>query len=778
MKKRFSMRPVKRLTALFLCILLLSNLLCGAGLAEEGSGNQTDAYLEGLFRRTEKHFQEAYAVTGLTEDDSFSYAVWAEELEAFQEESWEGRLFLWAAHELTGTELDTASYVTYLSNIMAMMEKGLIETTAAQASYCASDNLGNRITDFGGVTVEKLLGSSLMGELKKPLELLMDGKKLTKLAAQSVETTGEAAILTSYGQIYQKKLAFLEEVRDHTEDAKLKEAAEDLIAASSLQLVYILENYSTELIKAAGTLAWDITNPSDMKFLEQVSVRVAEKIGPWLDQLLKKSGEKVISGTIVLGIKKTALFLGLMQTGFEIGGAVGALVWGDDLECFREMRSMKKISDALSDSVSESARQARKETDSRKRYESIFRMVACGEALAYVRLRGEHCALESIRGKEEAPEDIDGIDQYISGQIAKYYHALAMIFPEPAERVVIYGEAETLETGSMQSVITTPVVSITGREEIAEKINGSAWIQEYVDEQRAVRADVESYPAMYGLNHSISIIDDCYAVKGAVSISMGSYYYAGGAHGSHQVYSAVFDMENGEQLSFSDLFRTEDEASKQRMRDLLIQSLNQATNHMEGMFLDAPSAVDEAFQDRYFEKNWSLTREGLCMVYQEYSIAPHAGGLMKAVVPYDELAGIIKEEYLPEDVSGRTAEGSVCLWFPEELEEAGLPGGEGQGTVYGTADEGVLAAVSPSGRLFDVFIRNLSSHSDSVKVDAVCCYISRMESQDVIWIPKERPSFGEEIRLVVEETIKSEAAQKTDTLVTEYTVKDGVVYGN
>lgn len=50
--------------------------------------------------------------------------------------------------------------------------------------------------------------------------------------------------------------------------------------------------------------------------------------------------------------------------------------------------------------------------------------------------------------------------------------------------------------------------------------------------------------------------------------------------------------------------------------------------------------------------NFAFTDQGLVVKYDAYAIAPYAAGLPELTIPYEQLKGILKPEYLPSDSIG------------------------------------------------------------------------------------------------------------------------------
>lgn len=135
------------------------------------------------------------------------------------------------------------------------------------------------------------------------------------------------------------------------------------------------------------------------------------------------------------GVSALASNAALISAGFEIGGHLGRVLFGmgDEYEHYREMIIMDDIGTALAAAFPKYAAPAGdKHVVGDSRYDTTFRMVAAGEALCYVRLKGEYSILEYEKGKQGAPDDkeLDRLYASAADRMNLCYMALASIFPE------------------------------------------------------------------------------------------------------------------------------------------------------------------------------------------------------------------------------------------------------------------------------------------------------------------------------------------------------------
>ena len=760
------MRIRRRVLSLLLSVLMVFGSVqmpASAAINKEGDVRNAE-YRKGLFERFTNHLGNVNSVYDLMNNSGFGYIAGTTFV---KDTSWGGKAFLWGTHKLTDKEINTQAYVEELSKILAMMEKGFLETTQAQGTYTAEENVGKDLKDIAETTVGELLGADTLGELGKLLKEAADLLELGKISAEGLKSSVEAAILMTYEENYRQKIAFLEAVRDHTEDKKLKAAANDLIQSSGYELLYVLDNYKLEASLAAANLTWDMGSASNQDIIEGVSTGIANGIGPWLDKLCAKLGKKAISGTVLAGAKMTATVASSVLVGFEIGGTVAKIACGKDVEMFREMLVMDSVGEALNKALYEYTEKGMHGKSNTERYDNIYKTVSCGEALVYVRLRGEYCAVEALRDKEGAYEELEGVYANTVDRLARGYHALSIIFPESVRQVTVYTTQEKIRMDYATGWSTTPAVYIAGREDVTEKINQSSWIRDYVAEFESQIETMNSNRLQmpgWDFKSTGSIqMNYAYATKEAVSICMSKNLFPmGGAHGDYKQSSVTFDLTTGERLKLSDLLNPDNVDAAKNLKKLVSAQLNQEQSGMAGMFMTADEAAEKFILAKDSEdENWTLTEDGLRFHFQPYEIAPYAGGIIQVTVPYRKLSEVIQEKYLPEEHTSEKTENTVVLMNQAQLLEEAAYTTNPNLKVYGKAATSVYAVVNPQGLSYDVSVKNSS--------DGILYYTNLMGEEDLVWLPDqdERSSY------TVWSYLKNEKENTQKKIGVRYVIKNG-----
>ena len=128
-----------------------------------------------------------------------------------------------------------------------------------------------------------------------------------------------------------------------------------------------------------------------------------------------------------------------------------------------------------------------------------------------------------------------------------------------------------------------------------------------------------------------------------VTIVLNSNSYLGGAHGSTAQHYYHFDLENQKQIQLSDLLLPKQKTALKHL----------AHEAFKTWVVDAKLAnnADEYEQAWSFSMtdNFLLGKQGLILQYGEYEVAPYVAGLPRLVIPFEQLRGILKPEYLPQE---------------------------------------------------------------------------------------------------------------------------------
>lgn len=131
--------------------------------------------------------------------------------------------------------------------------------------------------------------------------------------------------------------------------------------------------------------------------------------------------------------------------------------------------------------------------------------------------------------------------------------------------------------------------------------------------------------------------------KGTLAtVVLNSSSYLGGAHGSTAQRYYNFDLKNQKQVQLNDLLLPKQKAKLDKL----------AHDAFKTWVIDSKLAntADEYEQAWPFQvtDNHFLGEQGLILQYGEYEIGPYVVGLPRLVIPFDQLQGVLKPEYLPK----------------------------------------------------------------------------------------------------------------------------------
>ena len=121
------------------------------------------------------------------------------------------------------------------------------------------------------------------------------------------------------------------------------------------------------------------------------------------------------------------------------------------------------------------------------------------------------------------------------------------------------------------------------------------------------------------------------------------------------VYSSVnYDLVTGRTLTLGDILL--DTATTD---DLLSSVLGILKKQEKELYLyeGYEDTVSAYFASSDLQNSWYFTPLGLCFYFAPYEIAPYSSGVVAPVVPYDLLAGVIRDEFFPAELD--TAIGEI-----------------------------------------------------------------------------------------------------------------------
>ncbi len=137
--------------------------------------------------------------------------------------------------------------------------------------------------------------------------------------------------------------------------------------------------------------------------------------------------------------------------------------------------------------------------------------------------------------------------------------------------------------------------------------------------------------------------------------------FTGGTHGEYHDVAFVFDTASGKLLTIDDVSVDRaalDQALLDRMHELIDNDVRYQIirAYMETMQPDVD--LDDALKALIRDGSWELDEKGLTVFSDIYEIGSYADGIYRFTLAYDELEGLIKEDYLPVE---RTDDGELQI---------------------------------------------------------------------------------------------------------------------
>ncbi|HJD44043.1 MAG TPA: RsiV family protein [Candidatus Paenalcaligenes intestinipullorum] len=134
-----------------------------------------------------------------------------------------------------------------------------------------------------------------------------------------------------------------------------------------------------------------------------------------------------------------------------------------------------------------------------------------------------------------------------------------------------------------------------------------------------------------------------YRNRDLTTLELGLYqYFTGAAHGQAVTELVTWDHAKNQPLSLNDVVRP------QRYEDYVtaLRTAHQRWLITQEAYQDQPQQYSKMWPFQVSE-NVGLTDAGLLVKYNSYEIAPYAFGQPELLIPYSDLQGILRHEYLP-----------------------------------------------------------------------------------------------------------------------------------
>lgn len=159
----------------------------------------------------------------------------------------------------------------------------------------------------------------------------------------------------------------------------------------------------------------------------------------------------------------------------------------------------------------------------------------------------------------------------------------------------------------------------------------------FVADYQAMRKDMGNIGGCWELK---TTADTVYAGPKTMTVKFDTYAYTGGAHPNSNLSFYTFERESGRLLTLADLV-TDTTA--------LVSVVEKAFRRQQKLAPNANLEEQGYFlrEGRFFlPANVGLSQEGLVFYYNPYEIAAYAVGPIQVTVPYAQLSGILRNDWL------------------------------------------------------------------------------------------------------------------------------------
>ena len=251
------------------------------------------------------------------------------------------------------------------------------------------------------------------------------------------------------------------------------------------------------------------------------------------------------------------------------------------------------------------------------------------------------------------------------------------------------------------------------------------------NEYTAAMADAGIDDALFAMDLKVR---DAYVNGDILSIVLEEYCYTGGAHGSSLRCAFNYDLNDGHLLAWEEI-SADSSALAKTLKEYIIAQAS-SNSYDDYYFFDYyEEYLDSAFGDG----TWYFSNEGLTIIYNQYTIAPYAAGIIEFTIPLEE----IEQLALNANNSEPTAKGEFEIIHYSD----------------GDKEDIKLSAGDMYMQEKDSFILTAQENMDSVKVYRANYY----EGEDSTF-------YAEKLLLMTSNLKKGEALQL------KYPLNDGLAY--
>lgn len=253
-------------------------------------------------------------------------------------------------------------------------------------------------------------------------------------------------------------------------------------------------------------------------------------------------------------------------------------------------------------------------------------------------------------------------DPYHSDQLQQPMHAISMVNVSEDTHA---DDGTVIFTNSYQKI----GLILNGNDAqsvIAEDLDRrtAAFLSDHADiisdaQEHYAMNPADWYPYFTDISYTPTRID-----QSVMSLFCNYSVYYGGVHPSYITDSVTYDLSTGKTLNLGNILA--DSCTSSDLYTLVDTAL---APDADALYFDYQDWLQDIFSvDLNKITNWYFSRAGLCFHFAPYEIAPYSSGTIIATIPYEQLEGILTEEFYPTELKDSNGSLYVEFFLPDDTE--------------------------------------------------------------------------------------------------------------
>lgn len=232
-------------------------------------------------------------------------------------------------------------------------------------------------------------------------------------------------------------------------------------------------------------------------------------------------------------------------------------------------------------------------------------------------------------------------------------------------------EAEVLKDGTVLFEYNYPTINLV----LPDGEMSEAVMLDFLNRIDATRSDAEDVKEaageyytgksgwttyFYNLTYSPMRID-----TGVLSLYGLESVFSGGIHPNHNACAVNYDLTTGKTMKLRHILFEEVTA------DTLIRLVCDSLQKQEAsLFSDYALCVEDRFAGDFgADDQWYLSDTGLCFFFSPYEVGPYTSGTIVAEISYDQLSGILRDDFFPGETTA--SDGMIRVQALEDMSTLG-----------------------------------------------------------------------------------------------------------